>query len=438
MVENLKKPPVPQGEAGLAALRALIKERHLLAPLASLHQEMGDIFQIPLPSFNPVVMVGPEANRFVLVGARDDLMWRNDKDPVVDLLHHGVLVIDGEEHDRVRKQINPSLHRKMIAEYVDIMVSSTDEVISEWKMGKPLNMLDEMRKIALLILMRSVFGVDFKDRMEDLWDPILKSIAFISPGMWVLSSKIPRLGYRSAREKLDAYLVEIIRQRRAESHRGGDLLSYFVHETEMPDALIRDQLLTLLIAGHDTSTASLSWTLYLLGDHPEWMRRMVDEVDAVLGQEKPGVADLKALDVLDRVSKEALRLYPPIHIGARVAAKDLQFGEYTIPEGQRVVYSIYLSHRHPAYWRSPDVFDPDRFLPENVKARPHYLYLPFGGGPRNCIGFSFAKVELPVVLARIFQRYTLQLEPKKVHMHMGATLEPKSGVFMTAQPRVGA
>jgi cytochrome P450 len=431
-------PPVPQGKTGLAALNALIKKRHLLAPLSALHQEMGDIFQIPLPAFNPIVMIGPEANRFVLVGERNDLKWRNDKDPVVDLLHHGVLVIDGDEHDWVRKQINPLLHNKMIADYVDIMITSTDEVISNWKTDRPLNMLDEMRRIALLILMRSVFGIDFKDRMEDLWNPILKCIAFISPGLWVLTPKMPRFGYRDAKEKLDAYLFEIIRQRHAEPQKGGDLLSFFVNETDMSDALIRDQLLTLLIAGHDTSTASLSWTLYLLGSHPEWMERVVDELDAVLGQEKPGFAYLKGLDVLNRVSKEALRLYPPIHLGSRVAAKDLQFGEYLIPEGQRVVYSIFLSHRHPAYWHSPSTFDPDRFLPENVKERPHYLYLPFGGGARNCIGFSFAKAELPVVLARIFQRYTLALESKKVHMHMGATLEPRPGVFMSAQPRVGS
>ncbi|MEJ2488034.1 MAG: cytochrome P450 [Anaerolineales bacterium] len=438
MPKNLKMPPVPQGKTGLTALNALLKERHLLGPLSALHRAMGDIFQVPLPSFDPVVMIGPEANRFVLVGERNGLKWRNDKDPVVDLLHHGVLVIDGDDHDWVRKQINPSLHKKMIADYIDIMVSSTDEVISNWKIDRPLNMLDEMRKIALLILMRSVFGIDFKDRMEDLWDPILKCIAFISPGLWVLTPKFPRLGYRGAREKLDTYLFEIIRQRRVESQKGGDLLSYFVNKTDMSDELIRDQLLTLLIAGHDTSTASLAWTLYLLGENSVWMERVVDEVDTIIRQERPGFTYLKSLDVLNRVSKEALRLYPPIHLGSRVAAKDLQFGEYLIPEGQRVVYSIYLSHRHPAYWRSPNKFDPDRFLPEKVKQRPHYVYLPFGGGPRNCIGFSFAKAELPIVLARILQRFSLQLEPTKVHMHMGATLEPRPGVFMTAQSRVGS
>lgn len=213
------------------------------------------------------------------------------------------------------------------------------------------------------------------------------------------------------------------------------MLSYLVFETDMPEELIRDQMLTLLIAGHDTSTASLAWTLYLLGKHPVWMRKIMEEIDEVLGQEPPSVESFKRMPVLDRVTKEVLRLYPPIHMGARVAAQDLEFDGYHIPVEQRVVYSIYLSHRHPDYWVDPETFNPDRFRPENVREMPHYVYLPFGGGPRNCIGFSFAQVELPLVLARIFQRYSLELSSRSTHPHMGATLEPRPGVFMQVKER---
>ena len=435
MDEKIGKPPIPKSEQGLAALRALWQERSVLAALSALHREMGDIFQIPLPGFNPVVMVGPEANRFVLVSGREKLLWRNEVDPVVDLLHRGVLVIDGDSHDSIRKELNPSIHRRMVAGFVETMITSTDEVVEAWQQGQTVNMLDEMRKIALLILMRTVFGINFQDRIGSMWDPILKNISYISPGLWVVWPGVPRLGYRSARKKLDAYLFEVIQQRRRESINGDDLLSYLVFETGMPDELIRDQLLTLLIAGHDTSTASLAWTLYLLGKHPDWMRQVAEEVDTVSGSKAPTIEILKSLPVLDRVSKEALRLYPPIHLGARVAAEDLEFNGYHIPAGQRVVYSIYLSHRHPAYWDAPDTFNPDRFLPEKVRERPHYVYLPFGGGLRNCIGFSFAQVELPLVLARIFQRTSLQLSPRQVHRHMGATLEPRPGVFMKVEQR---
>lgn len=435
MTAQLKEIPQPQGKHGLAALRALLQKRNVLAALAALHETMGDVFQIPLPGFNPVVMVGPEANRFVLVGEREELLWRNDADPVVDLLRHGVLVVDGEMHDDLRKTLNPSLHKRMVAGFADQMVASTDEVVVTWREGQTYNMLDEMRKIALLILMRSAFGIDFKDRMAEMWDVILKNIAYISPGLWVVWPGVPRPGFRQARAKMDAYLEAIIYERRKEKAGGEDLLSYLVHSTGMSDALIRDQLLTLLIAGHDTSTASLSWTLYLLGAHPAWMERVVQEVDMQLGEALPDVENLRQLRLMDRVTKESLRMYPPIHLGARVAAADLEFMGYRIPAGQRVVYSIYLSHRHPAYWQAPEAFNPDRFLPEAVRERPHYVYLPFGGGPRNCIGFSFAQVELPLVLARIFQQVSLELSPQKVKMHMGATLEPHPGVMMTVRKR---
>jgi cytochrome P450 len=203
----------------------------------------------------------------------------------------------------------------------------------------------------------------------------------------------------------------------------------------MDDHLIRDQLLTMLIAGHDTSTALLSWALYLLGKHPAVMEKARAEVDSVLGDEIPTLEQVAGLRYLDQIVDETMRLYPPIHLGSRVAAIDLDFQGYTIPAGTRIMYSIFLTQRMPQYWDNPDAFKPERFEAEAKRAQTPYAFLPFGGGPRNCIGAAFAQVEAKVVLARLLQHYHLTLTPKRVRMFMGATLEPRPGVWMTVQRR---
>jgi cytochrome P450 len=201
----------------------------------------------------------------------------------------------------------------------------------------------------------------------------------------------------------------------------------------MDDDLIRDQLLTMLIAGHDTSTALLAWTLYLLGSHPHDLHRAQDEVNANLSIEPPAPKTVGQLEFLGRVIKESLRLYPPIHLGSRVAANDMEYQGFHIPVGERVIYSIYLTQRHKAYWPDPHRFDPERYI---SGARPvPYAWLGFGGGPRNCIGAGFGLVEAKVVLARLLQNFNLTLVEPHVHPHMGATLEPRPGVRMRVRHR---
>jgi cytochrome P450 len=199
-----------------------------------------------------------------------------------------------------------------------------------------------------------------------------------------------------------------------------------VRETDLSDETIRDQLLTLFIAGHDTSTALLTWSLYLLGSHPDVLARACAEVEAVTHGEPPRAEHLPELVYLGQVIDETLRLYPPIHTGNRVARKDLEFGSYRIPAGTRLIYSIYATHHDERNWPDPERFDPERFG-AGVKIRP-YSYLPFGGGPRNCIGAGFAGTEAKVILARLIQSFDIRLVDTRVRQHMGATLEPSPGV----------
>lgn len=407
-----------------------------MATLQLFHRRLGDVFRITLPGFHPIMVAGPQANRFVLVRARDKLSWRPEGDPVAKLLRHGLLIEDGESHDRLRALMNPTLHKQQVAGHVQTMWRLTDQVSQTWHDLGPHNMLDEMRRVALLIFMDTLFAVDFSRDLPRLWQPILKVLKYISPGAWLLWRGAPRPGYEKAIRVVDDYLYGIIAERRRKPNGGDDLLSALVDSGDLDDDLIRDQLLTMLIAGHDTGTALMAWSLYLLGKHPQALYRARDEVDHVLGSQPPTYEALQELDYVDRVVKESLRLFPPIHVGTRRALDELALDGYRLPRGERILYSIYLSHRDPKQWPEPDTFDPDRFIVQRGERTVEpYAYVPFGGGPRNCIGAVFGQVEAQVVLARLLQTHNLLLVSDHVRPYMGATLEPHPGVFMTVSPR---
>lgn len=411
---------------GRAALSALLNEGSLLGPLKVLAQHMGYFFQIPLPGFRPYVVFGSAANRKVLITEREKLLWRNT-DPVTDLLRRGVLVVDGEEHDHYRKLMEPSLHPSILPAYTEMMIRQTDRVTSRWQDDGTVDMLVESRKIALLIIMEALFSKDVWNDLPYLWHSILKAIEFISPGAWILWRKIPRPGYKPHLERLNQYLYQIIANRRAsttdpQSPITKDMLQHLI-DARLSDDLIRDQMLTMLIAGHDTSTALLAWTFVLLGQHPDTFQRLIAEVDTL---EKP--------PLLDQVIKEALRLYPPIHIGNRRTTQEIQFDEGSVPAGERLFYSIYLTHRDPSIWENPDSFCPERFA--HGPKVPPMSYIPFGGGPRACIGAAFGQFEARQVITRLLQ--TFNFEPVNLHEirpYMGATLEPRPAVLMRVKRR---
>ncbi len=431
--------PAPGVTVAIMAARAFARGG-ALAGLEALRGALGDIFRLPLPGFGGVVLAGPEAARFVLTESRAVLLWRAEQDPVTRLLRRGLLVTDGEEHDALRRVMTPALHKRLFAGYGRAVVTSVDRVTAKWKHGERISLLGQMRHIALLSLMGALYDEDFAPQARDLWPAIERVIRFISPGPWLVWPTIPRPRYRGAIQRLDAYLLDLIARRRAlasaanAASEGGDLVSALI-AAGLSDELIRDQLLTMFIAGHDTSTALLAWSLALLTRHPTALDGAVAEVGAVIGRDDPEYTHVRQLPYMDRVIKEALRLYPPIHLGSRIATTDLVFHEVTIPAGARALYSIYLTHRDPRYWPDPDRFDPDRFLPERAAGRPAYTYIPFGGGPRNCIGAAFAQLEAKLVLARLLQRFTFQSLGGALRARMRATLEPDPGLRIAVYRR---
>lgn len=415
-------------ETGRAALTALFREGSPLGPLKVMAAHVGRFFQIPIPGFRPFVVFGPEANRKVLVSERGKLLWRNT-DPVTDLLRRGVLVTDGEEHDLYRELMEAPLHPSQLSNYTQKMIEQTDRVTSQWKDGEVVDMLIEGRKIALLIIMQTLFSKDVWDDLPRIWTPILKAIQYISPGIWILWRRMPRWGYSKPLRELDEYLYDIIDHRRwtmnhgrsSTVHRPHDLLQHLI-DAGLSDDVIRDQMLTMLIAGHDTSTALLAWTFALLGQHPEVHRRVVQEMNI-----------LEKSPLLDQVIKESLRLYPPIHIGNRRVAEEMQFAEGTVPAGERMFYSIYLTHRDPTIWENAETFCPERFA--HGRKTPPMAYVPFGAGPRACIGAAFGQAEARVVIAHLLRTYTFEFTNHRIHAHMGATLEPRPGVRMRVTRR---
>ena len=412
-------------ELGRAAMRALFKEKSPLGPLKVMAEHVGHFFQIPIPGFRPYVVFGPEFVRKVLVTERDKILWRNT-DPVTDYLDRGVLVVDGEEHDRYRKLMEPPLHPSRLPDYTQMMISQTDRVTSQWQDGETVDMLVESRKIALLIIMQTLFSKDVWDDLPRIWNPILKAIEYISPGAWIIWRNMPRFGFRKPLKELDDYLFETINDRRKQNAEGGklfvDLLQYLI-DASLTDKVIRDQMLTMMIAGHDTSTALLAWTFALLGQHPEIHTQVVQEVDQT---------EIKH-QLLDNVIKESLRLYPPIHIGNRHVAEDMEFTEGKVPAGERMFYSIYLTHRDPEIWENAEEFCPERFA--HGRKTPPMSYIPFGGGPRACIGAAFGQAEARIVITRLMRTYTFEFTGHKIHPYMGATLEPRPGVMMKVNRR---
>ncbi len=407
-------------QLGLSALRAYFKEGSPLGPLKVMAKHVGRFFQVPLPMFHPYVVFGPEANRKVLVTERQKVLWRNP-DPVTDLLQHGVLILDGEEHDHYRKLMEPSLQPRKLPDYAEMMLAQTNRVTSTWGDGQTIDMLIEGRKIALLIIMQALFSVDAWDDLPTIWTPILKAIEYISPGPWIFWRKIPRPRFRKHLKQLDEYLYRILRDRRAAPAKL-DLLQHLI-DAGLDDDRIRDQMLTMLIAGHDTSTALLAWTFVLLGQHPDVHVQLVHEI---------GMMDKSTL--LDQVIKESLRLYPPIHIGNRIVAEELDFDGNKIPSGERMFYSIYLTHRDPVIWENADQFCPERF--SHGRKTPPFAYVPFGGGPRSCIGAAFGQAEARLVITRLLKTFSFEfMNANQIRAHMGATLEPRPGVLVKVYKR---
>jgi cytochrome P450 len=305
-----------------------------------------------------------------------------------------------------------------------------------------------MMRLTLRIVTRTLFSTDSDGEARSVGSAMSVAIEHVNQHAssivrvppWVPTPKNVRFG--RARRTLDALVLRIIDERRKSSEQPSDLLSLLMSSEDeetrekMSDRQLRDEVMTLVAAGHETTANAMTWTLYLLSQHPTIAERLRRELDQVLAGRPPALEDLPRLVFTKAVLEESLRLFPPAWIFERQAIIDDEIGGYRVPRKAMVAISPYLMHRNPRYWERPDAFDPDRFSASQTAARPKYAYLPFGGGARLCIGNAFAMMEAQIILAMVAQKWSLDLAPGfSVQMEPSVTLRPRNGLLMTREPR---
>lgn len=367
------------------------------------------------------------------------------------LLGDGLLTSEGEAHLRQRRLIQPAFHKERIAAYAAAMTDAASRTSSRWQDGTTLDVDAEMMRLTLAIVGKTLFDADVDAQTRQVGEAMSAVMRSFWLRMLPFADAIERLPIpslrraREARATLDRIVYGLIAERRQAPGDRGDLLSMLLlaHDEDTPgqgmtDQQVRDEAITLFLAGHETTANALAWTWHLLGHSPDVEEQLHAEVDRVLAGRLPTVTDIPALTVVEQVVTESMRLYPPAWIIGRRAIADYQLDDYVVPPGAIVITSPYLTQRNPALFPHPDRFDPSRWTPAFKAALPPFAYFPFGGGTRRCIGEAFAWTELVLVVATLARHWKLRAVPgHPVVPEPVVTLRLKHGLRMTAQRRPG-
>jgi cytochrome P450 len=346
----------------------------------------------------------------------------------------GLLTSEGEVWRQQRRLMQPAFHQQRIARFSELIVQETAAVLERWQdfavTGRPLDIAEEMATLTLRIIGRSLFGVDLSDKASTVGQAVNMAADLLE------KPRQPR--FQEALAVIEQIVFGIINERRRSNQDTGDLLSALLltrdEETGqgMDDQQLRNQVITLLLAGYETTATALTWTWYLLSQHPEIQRRLHGEAASVLDGRLPAYSDLPRLGYVQMMFEEVMRLYPPAWIMGRRALGNDMIGGYFIPHDSIIAISPFTLHRHPGFWEQPEVFDPERFSPERSAGRHRFAYLPFGAGPRQCIGNNFAMLEAQLIIAAIAQMFALQLLPgQSIRTEPLFILRPNGAVMMT-------
>lgn len=379
------------------------------------------------------------------------------KSPIYDKLRlflgNGLLTSEGEIWLRQRRIAQPAFHRQRIAELADTMARTIGEVAARWDTlaaaGHPVDVEDEMMRLTRTVVLRTLLGADlgpFAGQLDGAWAVVNQHIG---ENFWSLASgitgRLPTARTRRfarARDVLRGAVDHVIAERRRNPSAAVDLLSMLLSARDeetgegMTDEQLRVQVTTFLLAGQETTALALTWTWYLLSQHPAARRRLEEEIDRTIGARPPAYSDLAQLPYARMVLDESMRLYPPAWGFSRQALADDVLGGYRLPAGWLAFVVPYVLHRLPAYWERPSEFEPARFAPEASAARAKFMFLPFGAGPRQCIGNHFAQIEAQLALVILAQRFRLQLAPgHPVEPWPLITLRPRFGMRMTIERR---
>jgi cytochrome P450 len=406
--------------------------------------EQGDVVSLKFAHARYFLVNDVETVHHVLVDNNRNYTKSPNYKGLKLVLGEGLVTSEGEFWRRQRKLSQPAFHRDRVASFVTSMVEETDTMLSKWDehVGDVIDVHAEMMKLTLRIVARTLFSTAVGAEADAIGEALGIAIhhandyaeAVIKPPQWLPSPKNFR--FKRSMKTLDALVFRIIdTRRRGESADANDLLALLMAATEdgrgMTDQQLRDEVMTLVMAGHETTANALAWTFYLLSKDPEVERRLARDVVAAVGDRAPVAEDAPKLKYASMVVSESMRLFPPVWAFERQAIDDDVVGGFEVPAKSMVAISPFLLHRHRAYWENPEGFDPERFSPQASEGRPKFAYLPFGGGPRMCIGMGFAMMEAQMCLARIVQKFRLELASSaRVDPEPVVTLRPRGGLKM--------
>ncbi len=446
---TLSSPSRPAGPRSYPLIGNLFSfHRDPLGFLSRCARDYGDICQMRIGPYTIYLIDNAEYIEQVLVTQHRNFAKTPGDGPSRLLFGNGLLTSDGEFWLRQRRLAQPAFHRQRIAAYASTMVSATERLIAGWQPNDIRDIHQEMMRLTLDIVVRTLFAATLDEDtrpIEHALEVLMHELARRIGSPFQIPLRIPTPGNRrfiATIARLDQVIYAIIQQRRASRHEGDDLLSMLLHAQDedgsrMSDKQLRDEVMTLFLAGHETTALALSWAWYLIAQHSEVETKLAAEWRSVLGGRHPTVADVPQLRYTEMVIKEAMRLYPPAWlVDAREARSACELGGYQLPAGAYVGMSQWVTHRNPRYFADPERFNPDRWTPEFTRDLPKFAYFPFGGGPRLCIGHAFAMMEAVLILATIGQQFRLKLvADHPVAIMPSISLRPKHGIRIALEQR---
>lgn len=425
---------------------ARVMMRDPLGMMTRLAREHGDVICIRLGPFRYYTVFHPDHVKHVLQENHTNYV----KGPIIArsraLIGDGLFTSEGDFWRRQRRLAQPAFHRQRVAAFAEAMITCGRELLDDWRgaaaSGAPFDLMAEMSRVTLRVVGKTLFSLDLDGDARAVGAALqtaMDHVVYRTFHLLILPTAVPtlrNLRFRRALDALDAVVLRIIESRRHEPAADEDLLGLMLGARDeetgegMSDRQLRDEVMTFVLAGHETTAVTLAWTWYLLCRHPEIAQRLRDEVRAALGSREPAVGDLPALRYVRMVVDEALRLYPPLWGFGRQAIGEDRIDGYRIAAGAPVNLSPWITHRHPDFWDDPERFDPERFAPERATTRHRFAYFPFSSGPRLCIGNEFALMEATLLVAMMAQRYRIELaEPDRAVLpEAKLTVRPLGGV----------
>ncbi len=442
--------PFPPGNLDFSIGRTLQFSENPLPILLDAYERHGPVFSLRVFHGIVVFMLGPAANHYMTVSHASNFIWRESHfRDLTALIGDGLLTTDGEFHRRSRLIMLPAFHRERIASTIGVMREEVERALEDFEVGGKIDLYFWTRRLALRIAMRALFGLDpdgERARQIDAAGLFEQALSFYStpyPARLLRGPRTPWSRLVSAARRLNRMIYAEIKERRASGRRGEDIMSLLLDATDeqgaaLSDSQIRDEVMTLLFAGHDTTTSTVTFLFYELARSPQALAALVAEQEQVLGGAAPRVQDLggERLPELEMALEETLRKYPPAWIGPRRSVQSFEFQGVPVPAEAYVNYSSWASHHLPEVFPEPDRFLPRRFAPEAKAKLPKGAYIPFGGGSRTCIGMRFGQLEIRAIASAILSRFQLELaDGFELSIRQMPTLSPRDGMPMIVRER---